>query len=393
MEPKIRLNGFTGKWKEVLINKIGASYSGLSNKTKDDFGQGDAKFITFLNVLTNAKVNTSILEPVNVRKGEKQNEVKKGDLLFNTSSETPEEVGMCAVMGEEIKNVYLNSFCFGFRITDKNISPMCIAHLMRSQVGRIIMSILAQGATRYNLSKSNFCKTVIRLPKDLKEQEFIASYFEHLDSLILSTTKKIESLKQVKAASLQSMFPQKGETTPRVRFKGFEGEWKEDMANNLCKIGTGKSNTQDQAEEGKYPFYIRSEKVMRSNKYIYDCEAVITIGDGNIGRVFHYVNGKFDLHQRCYKMTEFQKVLGIYFFYYFSSSFYDRAIKMSAKATVDSVRLDMIANMPVLYPESIEEQQAIADYFTNLDSLIISQTQHLDKLKQIKSACLDNMFV
>ena len=146
--------------------------------------------------------------------------------------------------------------------------------------------------------------------------------------------------------------------------------WEQRKAKDICSIGTGKSNTQDQVDDGKYPFYIRSDVPVRSNKYLYDCEAVITIGDGNIGKVFHYVNGKFDLHQRCYKMTDFQGIWGKYFFYYFSTKFYDRAMKMTAKATVDSVRLEMISEMDIKKPLQISEQKQIAEFFASLDNLI-----------------------
>ena len=146
--------------------------------------------------------------------------------------------------------------------------------------------------------------------------------------------------------------------------------WEQRNAKELCNIGTGKSNTQDQIEDGIYPFFIRSDVPVKSNKFLYDCEAVITIGDGNIGKVFHYVNGKFDLHQRCYKMTDFQFVTGKYFFYFFSTHFYERAMKMTAKATVDSVRLEMIADMEIRYPHHTTEQVAIANFFSNLDRLI-----------------------
>lgn len=146
--------------------------------------------------------------------------------------------------------------------------------------------------------------------------------------------------------------------------------WEQRKAKELCNIGTGNSNTQDQVEDGMYPFYIRSDIPVKSNKYLYDCEAVITIGDGNIGRVFHYVNGKFDLHQRCYKMTDFQDIWGKYFYYFFSTRFYDRAMKMTAKATVDSVRLEMISEMDILKPTQIGEQKKIAEFFTELDNLI-----------------------
>ena len=180
--------------------------------------------------------------------------------------------------------------------------------------------------------------------------------------------------------------------TPAIRFKGFTDTWEQRKAKELCSIGTGKSNTQDQVDDGKYPFYIRSDVPVRSNKYLYDCEAVITIGDGNIGKVFHYVNGKFDLHQRCYKMTDFQDIWGKYFFYYFSTRFYDRAMKMTAKATVDSVRLEMISEMDIWKPIQIDEQQKIAELFTNLDNLITLHQRKYDKLTNVKKSMLEKMF-
>lgn len=157
---------------------------------------------------------------------------------------------------------------------------------------------------------------------------------------------------------------------PRCFLGSFDFSWEQRKAKEICSIGTGKSNTQDQVDDGKYPFYIRSDVPVRSNKYLYDCEAVITIGDGNIGKVFHYVNGKFDLHQRCYKITDFKDIWGKYFFYYFSTKFYDRAMKMTAKATVDSVRLEMISEMDIIKPPQISEQKQIAEFFANLDNLI-----------------------
>ena len=146
--------------------------------------------------------------------------------------------------------------------------------------------------------------------------------------------------------------------------------WEQRKLSEVCSITTGKSNTQDQVIDGAYPFFIRSDLPVRSNRWLYDEEAVITIGDGNIGKVFHYINGKFDLHQRCYKMSSFKELIGKYFFYYFSKAFYKRAMSMSAKATVDSVRLEMIADMPIQYPKSIEEQTKIEQVLSYFDTLI-----------------------
>jgi type I restriction enzyme S subunit len=150
----------------------------------------------------------------------------------------------------------------------------------------------------------------------------------------------------------------------------FRITWEQCEASKLVSITTGKSNTQDQKDDGIYPFFIRSETPVKSNKYLYDEEAVITIGDGQIGKVFHYINGKFDLHQRCYKMTGFTNLSGKYFYYYFSTMFYDRAMKMTAKATVDSVRLEMISKMEIKYPKDLKEQNQISMLLSNVDTLI-----------------------
>ncbi len=164
------------------------------------------------------------------------------------------------------------------------------------------------------------------------------------------------------------------------------------MAKEICSITTGKSNTQDQVADGKYIFFIRSDVPVRSNRYLYDEEAVITIGDGNIGKVFHYVNGKFDLHQRCYKMSNFKDLTAKYFYYYFSTKFYDRAMSMSAKATVDSVRLEMISDMVIVYPKSLNEQDNISILLGNVDNLITLHQRKLDLLKNMKVSLLNKMF-
>ena len=234
---------------------------------------------------------------------------------------------------------------------------------------------------------------VIQIPTQAEEREQLSSFFAKLDNLITLHQRKFEKLTNVKKSMLEKMFPQNGSSYPEIRFKGFTDPWEQRKAKEICSIGTGKSNTQDQVDDGKYPFYIRSDVPVRSNKYLYDCEAVITIGDGNIGKVFHYVNGKFDLHQRCYKMTDFKDIWGKYFFYYFSTKFYDRAMKMTAKATVDSVRLEMISEMDIKKPPQISEQKQIAEFFANLDNLITLHQRELEKLQNIKKSMLEKMFV
>ena len=187
----------------------------------------------------------------------------------------------------------------------------------------------------------------------------------------------------------------KKKLVPKLRFKEFvdAGDWEQRKAKELCSISTGKSNTQDRIEDGKYPFYVRSPIVERSNKYLFDEEAVLTVGDGvGTGKVFHYVNGKYDLHQRVYRMFDFsEEILAKYFYYYFSNHFYDRVMAMTAKTSVDSVRYEMIANMEISLPNK-QEQIGISMLFEQLDNLITLHQRKVDKLQQVKKAHLCEMF-
>ena len=234
----------------------------------------------------------------------------------------------------------------------------------------------AEGARNHgllNISAEDFFDIDLSVPKDIVEQKQIGAFIRQFDHLI-TLHQRQHFLHSTPDISL----------SVRLIHPFYTSSWEQRKAKEICSIGTGKSNTQDQVDDGKYPFYIRSDVPVRSNKYLYDCEAVITIGDGNIGKVFHYVNGKFDLHQRCYKMTDFKDIWGKYFFYYFSTKFYDRAMKMTAKATVDSVRLEMISEMDIKKPPQISEQKQIAEFFANLDNLI---TLHQRKGKAAVSGC------
>ena len=181
---------------------------------------------------------------------------------------------------------------------------------------------------------------------------------------------------------------------PAIRFKGFTEDWEQRKVNEICSISTGKSNTQDKIDDGKYPFYVRSPIIERSNRYLYDEEAVLTVGDGvGTGKVFHYVNGKYDIHQRVYRLFDFSGDIDAKFFYHwFSENFYNRVMYMTAKTSVDSVRLEMIADMEITAP-SYDEQKKISSYLDNFDNLIALHQRKLEKLKNIKKSCLEKMFI
>ncbi|ELC8453213.1 restriction endonuclease subunit S [Clostridium perfringens] len=207
---KIRFKDGNGRdypeWEEEKLGGIGQTYTGLSGKTKDDFGFGNGKYITYVNIFKNTKVDINMFDLVDIKKDEKQNKVLKGDILFTASSETPNEVGMASVCDNNIENLYLNSFCFGFRLNSKkDIDYIFIGYLLRSPSLRKKISILAQGSTRYNLSKSEFMKIKIQIPC-LEEQRKIVNFLSNIDNIIEKENKKLEELKQWKKGLLQQMF-------------------------------------------------------------------------------------------------------------------------------------------------------------------------------------------
>ncbi len=202
---KKRLPGFGGKWSKKVISKLGYTYNGLSGKIASDFGKGSAQYITFLNVLNNPVVDKHLFQKVNVSEVENQNKVLKDDLLFNTSSEVPEEVGICSVLKAEVPNLYLNSFCFGFRLTDTAVDGLFLSYYFRSPLGRSLMSLLAQGSTRYNLSKDNFLKSSIVIPSSKTEQTAIANVLSDMDTEISALETKLAKYRTLKTGMMQQL--------------------------------------------------------------------------------------------------------------------------------------------------------------------------------------------
>lgn len=196
---------FEGGWEEVKLGELGKTFTGLTGKTKDDFGKGK-QYVPYINIFKNSAVDMNALELVKINNGENQNTVQYGDIFFTTSSETPEEVGMSSVMLNQTKeSIYLNSFCFGFRPHDmQQLLPGFAQYLLRGTQVRRSISILAQGATRYNLSKTQLLKIELKLPS-LEEQQKIASVLTAADKEIELLQAKLTHLKDEKKALMQQL--------------------------------------------------------------------------------------------------------------------------------------------------------------------------------------------
>ena len=178
---------------------------------------------------------------------------------------------------------------------------------------------------------------------------------------------------------------------PHLRFPEFTEEWKRKRFKDVCNITTGNKNTQDKSDDGIYPFYVRSQIVERINSWTFDGEAILTAGDGvGVGKVFHYSTGKIGVHQRVYILSDF-KCDGKYLYSYFAGNFYNRVKRMSAKNSVDSVRMEMIADMPISLPSN-EEQKKITRLLSLIDERIATQNKIIEDLKKLKCAIIEKHY-
>jgi len=193
------------KWEKKKLGEIGITYNGISGKSKDDFGSGKP-YIQYKQIFDDSRIDITRFEFVKINDDETQNKVLFGDVFFTTSSETPSEIGMSSVLLDNIDDLYLNSFCFGYRINSQNqFSPYFAQFLFRSFKFRASIMKLAQGSTRFNLSKTQLMKIEIELPS-FPEQTKIANFLSAIDDKIQQVEKQISGIELWKKGLLQQLF-------------------------------------------------------------------------------------------------------------------------------------------------------------------------------------------
>ena len=388
--PAIRFQGFTDDWEQRKLGDLGKARSGIGFP---DAEQGGKEGVPFYKVsdMNNAgnehemvTANNYVTREQIVRKGWKP--IDELPAIFFA------KVGAAIMLNRKrlCRTPFLldnNTMAYSM---DGSVLDGYFAKTLFETID--LTSLVQVGALpSYNSGDVENIDSVI---PEMNEQKAIGSYFKSLDHLIALHQRKMTKLQLLKKSMLTKMFPKDGARVPEIRFQGFHGDWEQRKVSDICSISTGKSNTQDKEDDGIYPFYVRSPIIEHSNKYLYDEEAVLTVGDGvGTGKVFHYVNGKYDLHQRVYRMYGFSDNISAKFFYqYFSKEFYNRVMAMTAKTSVDSVRYKMIADMDIQLP-SKAEQDKIAKFLFSLDGLISLHQRKLSKLQQIKQAMLSKLFV
>lgn len=209
---KRRLKGFEGTWHTTTLGELGETYGGLTGKSKDDFGSG-APYITYMMVFGNSAIDMSKVDFVTVGPKEAQHRVKIGDIFFTTSSETPDEVGMSSVLLDDPGECYLNSFCFGYRLLKTAaLIPEFARYLLRGQTFRRDIRKLAQGATRYNLSKRELMKLQIKVPV-AEEQREIVKVLDTANDAVESLKQQLARLETEKRGLMQQLLTGKRRVT------------------------------------------------------------------------------------------------------------------------------------------------------------------------------------
>ena len=405
-EPKIRFKGFCGEWKDLPFSEI-------VERTSSTGKTGSLPGIEFEDIVSGEGCLNKDVYQKDCRKYGKI--FREGDILFGKLRPYLKNILLA-----EFKGIAIGDFWI-LRPGDND--SKFIYNLVNSEAFMRVANV-SSGSKMPRADWNLVSSTRFLLPQDKVEQEAIGKYFTSLDAQISASTSRLVSLKKMKAASLQAMFPQEGETVPKVRFKGFEGEWKKvkfDKAFSFLK-----NNSLSRAElcnDGDI-INIHYGDVLIKYGDILDIgnDEVIYVADSNVANKLYtdcpIVNGDIIIADaaedftvgKCVEVQNVTKqkiVSGLHTipcrplestapnfwgYYINSNSFHRQLLSMIQGSKISSISKTSLSATYVVFPV-VEEQQSIASFFTSLDRQIALHAQRLEKLKQIKAACLDKMFV
>ena len=409
--PDIRFKGFEDEWISVLFSNIakisrGLTYSPSCINTKGvrvlrSSNIVEGNFCIFDNdIFVNEK---SVNIPFAHNK----------DILITAANGSTNLVGKHCLINISNEEKFVHG---GFMLIAKSSEPEFLHYSMFSDWYRRFLRVGTTGGNGAicNLNKTELAKNKIFVSKYKCEKTKLSNLFVNLDNNIKTLHKKIASLKQLKSACLISMFPQQGETMPRVRFKGFDGEWKKKKLNSFASRITRKNSKL----ETKLPVTISAlngiiEQTMffnnivassnlsgyyliKKGEFAYNKSYSCGFPFGAVKRMDRYEMGALSNLYIVFKIEE--KVCDDYILYLFETSTWHKEVSMRASEGARNhgllnIGAEDFLDIDIWVPNDKSEQHQIASYFRNLDIQISEQEKRLDKLKQIKAACLDKMFV
>ena len=385
MEPKIRFKGFEGEWKTPSIGDVFELRNGYtpSKIVKEFWEGGTIPWFRMEDIRINGGFLKDALQHITPLAVKGAGLFEKNSIILATTA----TIGVHAMLiADSLANQQFTNFKVRKSLSDEYIDEFIYYSFFK------IDEWSKNNTNSGGLLSVNMPLLVKQgfLTPCKEEQQTIASYFRILDAKLQASTKKVESLKKLKSASLVAMFPQNGESMPKVRFKGFEGEWNECKLGEICyKRSSFHTEGHLGANCGKYPIYGATGYIQNIETYDVDVPYVSIVKDGSgVGRV--ELNPAFSsvLGTMQYLLVKPQNSI---------------AYLLSLLQTFDFSEFTNGSSIPHIYFKdyalkeikvpSLEEQQKIGSYFITLDRKIALETARLEKLKQIKLACLDKMFV
>lgn len=378
-------------WDVKTLGELGSTYGGLTGKTKADFGVGKGQYITFMNVMSNVVIDCAIFGQVNVAPTESQNRVVKGDLLFNGSSETPEEVAMCAILAADVPNLFLNSFCFGFRFRDgAEADGLFISYYLRSKEGRELIKSIAQGSTRYNMSKSALLKAPLCLPS-LSEQTAIATALSDVDALLDGLDRLVAKKRAIKLATMQQLL------TGKTRMPGFRGKWVTSKISELCEYEFGIATSggeQEYVEIGDIDVVSKSYDIGGKDKPAIRGAVKVPKGTLLISTVRPTRGAIAITKEEIHVSPAFCRLRpanGFLFHLVCQAKFFAYLGDNSFGGTYPTCRDDTILNYECPVPGNPEEQTAIAAVLSDMDDEIAAIEARRDKTRALKYAMMGEL--
>ena len=410
VKPEIRLKGFKGEWSATQLSQI-AKFSKGHGYSKSDLCEQGTPIILYGRLYTNYSTEIDCVDTyVKMKEGSVLS--KGGEIIIPASGETPEDIACASVVNRD--GIILGGDLNIFSIDEKKYNPAFTALSITYGKVHNELAKYAQGKTVVHLHNAEISKATIQYPQGIEEQVALADYFKSLDSMIQGVTKKIASLKQMKQACLVSMFPQAGETTPRVRFKGFKGEWVIVKLSSIAKRITRKNSQLEStlpltisAAEGlieQTAFFnnvVASSNVsgyylLKKGEFAYNKSYSNGYPFGAVKRLDKYEMGVLSTLYIVFSVDE--SVSSDYIVHFFDTSLWHKEVAMRAAEGARNhgllnIGAEDFLDIDIFLPKDISEQQQIASFFTSLDKQISLQEARLEKLEQIKAACLDKMFV
>jgi type I restriction enzyme, S subunit len=260
-----------------------------------------------------------------------------------------------------------------------------LCYVMNSRHGRRQVEHVQYGTAQKQFNISDAVDFLYPVPP-LPEQRAIAEALRDADELLGGLDRLIAKKRNLKQAAMQQLL------TGQTRLPGFLAKWEVKRLGEIAHIKTGSRNNEDKVADGQYPFYVRSEVVERINSYSHDCEAILVPGEGRIGSIFHYINGRFDVHQRVYAITQFKPDVSARFVHaYLAMHFGAWAMQNTVKATVDSLRLPTFTSFEMLVPPTKAEQTAIAAVLSDMDAELAALEARRDKTRALKQAMMQEL--